>query len=285
MAYKSYRKKGASAYGKYKKRSYANKAGVSKGGVMSKITHGTSALAKIAATTAGLVKSVQFIKGIINSEKKHVEQKLWSDGLPIGQILGNTDLGWGLTDITPLINQGVDAASRTGDSVKLSSMRLRMHFIQQKNLQTRAKYRVQIFRVKGSPVDVTTPSSVPIVMSRIYEASPLTGLTDYGAVRNPDFYNEFQLIASKSLFIGPENFSSANAPEQGMLQFNLKLDHHVRWDQVTQELANGQFLIAITADTGNASSTVTSTTPNINNTLTLTGASLTGYLQYYYFDN
>lgn len=275
------------AYGKrnYKKRKFMSKS-KSTGGIMSTITHGTSALAKVAATTAGLVKSVQFIKSVINSEKKHVESKLWGEeGVALGQVYANSDLGWTLTDITPQISQGVESSRRTGDSVKLCSFRLRLQFLQQKNLQIRQKIRVLFIRVKGSPVDATTPTSVPNVMKRIFEPNPVTGLTDYFAVRNPDFYSEFQVIGSKSVYLGSENFSSINAPNQANCIMNVKMNHHVRWDQASEDLANGQYLLLMLADTGNNHPTTGSGIPNIANTQPLTGCLVTGFSQYYYYDN
>lgn len=262
---------------KYRKAAPARRKAVGK------LVKGTSAAVKTAATVVGIARDVYRLKKIINSEKKHISESLVEPlTISVGQIRTNADAGYFLQDITPSINQGTAASQRTGDSVKLCSLRLRFQLIQMKQLQTASRYKICVWRVKGSPLDIT--GSPVQVMARLYEPNPMTNCTDYLSNRNPDFFSQFQLLGMKTVKIDIDAFSSQNAQNHGNVIMNLKLNHHVRWDEATQDIANGQIFYSILADTGNVGSTPSSNNA-IANTQPDSGAWLNAHSEFYYYDN
>lgn len=261
----------------------------------SKYVKATSSKEKTGMSIAKLNKEVGKLKRVINSEKKHIEFTLGGnleEGGPVtvAQTFGIANTGWNLLDVTPSnIPQGVKVNERTGDSVKLASLRMRWNFVQMKQLQTRMRIKLVLLKVKGSPLDVsggTGSSTTQSVMARIFEPNPITGYTDYLSDRNPDFFNEFKVITTKKVTIPIDAFSSQNAPNQADLVCTLRLNHHIRWDQYSEDLANGQYLLAMLADTGNSSQlTAGPSVPGISNPQISSGANGVGYFQYYYYDN
>lgn len=265
--------KGYKSYGKkrsYRRRSYGRKA--QPRGWLSKAYGAVKGYG-----LNNIVKDVMMLKSLINVEKKRIDTKI-CNVTPFGQCNINAD-AYLYGDITPAIVQGLGVAERTGGSVKLTSMSFNFQAISQVNLQTALKFKVWIVRLKDASTEALTTIANQLLVPNVF-----SGRIDYNSERNPDYFNNFQVLACRKYKINADNFATqANRFVDGGI--NLKLNHHVRWDGNGNVCTQGQIVMFITADTGNMNTGTASTLTNIANPGVSTGAVITVQTKYFYVDN
>lgn len=260
-------------YVKYAKRT-AKKV-YKKVGSLAKKRYGTFSKPKMSA----IVKDLNILKSMVNAEKKHIENIQASD-VAIGQINVNTDLGYYFQDITPSVAEGVTYNTRSGSSIKLHSMTIRMQIRQQANLHTSIKVQFYLIKIVGQPQAISSISLGRILVPDIFSST-----TDYNSLRNPDYFRDYKVIRKWVVSIPADNYATmTNRLKDARINILFK-NHHVRYSADSTTVSNGQIFIIGVADTGNTNATTASTQPYIANTAPLTGCLLNASTKSYYYDN
>lgn len=246
-------KRGARAVGKLAKKRYAPKGKLAMGQI---------------------VKDVMMLKKLVNVEKKRFD--LVASSASIAQVNGLSSNAFYVQDLTPIPISGSGYNQRSGASIKIVSGFMKLQVWQQINNNHTMKFRLELWKVKGETV---TPSNM---VSQLYLLNQANGLIDSNSLRNPDYFGDAKKILTKS-FTLKSQFSNDVAITD--VKIPIKLQHHVRYDTDTTTVVDGQIFMLILADSGNKSSSVVSTTPNIPITAINSGALFNQDIKWYFVDN
>lgn len=229
---------------------------------------------------AQLYKDVQLLKSMINAEKKRIEGNV--NYTTIGQCNGNADTGYLITDITPAVAVGTNLNQRTGSSIKLSSMWLRMQFSHMSSAVSPVNLRIYVIRVKG---DAQTVNAT--LANKFLVADTISTYTDYNSYRNPDYFKDFEVLLDKKIKMEPDQFSGQMMVKDVNYIISFKYrDGHIRYDQNTTNTSSGQLVLLIVSSNGNKSaSTAQTTSGNVVNSGINTGQAVSASIKSYYFDN
>lgn len=222
-----------------------------------------------------IAKDVAVLKAMVNAEKKNIINTTVQTA--VAQINYNTDSGYILNDITPLISQGVTDSTRNGDSVKGHSMVIRGQLMQQANTQTDIKVRLLVLETKGIP---ETPT-----MGQIFNQNPLTSCTDYNSIRNPDFYKNYSVVADKRFKLPSHMYSSQSTVfKDFQVNIRFRKGYHIRYSNNTNTVSNGQLILVMLADNGNLGA-LASSNLTIPNGGAFTGSLCKYWTEFFYYDN
>jgi len=224
-----------------------------------------------------MVRDVALLKRSLNVEKKHIQSSITSN-VNIGQCNVNADTGQAIYDITPLIVQGVGYSNMTGNSVKLVSMALKGQLKQMSGCQHPMRVKMVIFKSLGVPQTATAIQSGNL----LFDINPLTSCTDFNSERNVNYFRDYSVIKTKYLYLQPDPVSG----ELMITNFShiMKLSHHLKWNQNTTTLTDGQILVGFFSDSGNSGATA-STLPNVPIKAINSGATIQFFTKFYFVDN
>ena len=235
---------------------------------------------------ANILSDIAFLKGIINAEKKRINI-VNSGAVALGQVIGNASGHFAL-DITPTPSQGATISTRNGSSLKLHSLFAKFQFNQLTNTNHPARLKLYVVQVLGSP---QLPANIPnqFFMGNRWIANNNVGspqIFDYASERNPDYFGQYKVLLTRNIYIQPDSLSGQTMLKdvQIRMKFNRGKGHHIRYNADTNTVANGQLILIITCDSGNAGGTA-STLAGVQ----IQGASTAYGVNYdimeYYFDN
>lgn len=225
-----------------------------------------------------MAKDIMYLKSVLNPEKKRFEVNT-SEGVPIGQVNGNTDGGY-LFDATPTPTQGVTYNTRNGASIKLHSSMYHFQFTQQTNASSDIKVIIEFYAVKGDSYtgfNFRTERFLP---------NPFTNgdIRDFNSQTNPDNFMKAVCIGRRKLTIkadqiaGQRNVTDVKMP----LLYNRGKGHHVRYNRDTQTVEHGQIYLMIRVDRGNIGAVSTLQVPDVG---VSSGLSMLWNKCDYYYDN
>lgn len=271
--------------GRVARRAYRSKAGKA----IRKVTrqrYGTWRSPNVGA----IAKDVSMLKGMINAEKKRITQSS-SAQTQIGQYAWNGTVNsnaYFVLDVTPSPSQGTTLSTRNGASIKLSSSYLQFQFYQQSATQHPMKFRIYLIQVKGgiqTPATVASQFLQPNKFIALEQSG--TAIYDYNSERHPDYFNQYRVIRKKDVFLMPDATSSMVAIKNVKLpvRYGRGKGHHIRFQGDTGNLANGQLVCLIVADSGNAGGTAGGITTAAPVSAANTGAILQYDFVHYYYDN
>lgn len=199
-----------------------------------------------------LLKDVDYLKGLINTEKKSYTQS--SSGAGLGQVNGNSS-GHNLFDLTPVISQGTGYQQRVGNSVKWTSGHMQFLFQTQSAVTKPQDVEIHIVKVVGQPF-----STMSDVMGKYISNNPFINdqtVYDTMCARETDYFKNFRLIRKIRFTLKPD-FSGERVTKDLNLGFKLK-DHHIKWSADTATVSEGQIFCLIIASNGNVSTTTANT--------------------------
>lgn len=254
---------------------------------MSKIKKYTWKARSIASKVGSVVKTVGMLKGLLNAEKKYILAPTVSSQL-IGQTNSNADAIF-IQDVTPLIPIGAGQSERTGSSVKLTSCRFRAQIQAMKGLLSKQKVTIELYRSTGASQPIAGTGGLP-VSGQLFNADSITGLTDYFATRNSDFFHNFKLVKRWTRAVYPAQLDpNSTAPDlqPRMVDIigNFKYSHHLRYNYNSTDVAQGQLFLVVRCDTGNIGSSPSTAIPNIVNQQPNSGSALSCNFFWHYLDN
>lgn len=268
-------------YGKMYRRA-VKKAGVKKiGRRIYKATGLVNPIRKGRVSTTRLIKDVAMLKGIINSEKFRVETM--AEGIQIGQVNANTS-GHYIQDFTPLPSQGDGYNNRQGNSIRWKSSHYSLFLQRNGNSVGSMKVQIELIKVIGEPY-----SSASNILGKFIEPNRwIAGGTiyDIASDRKPEYFKQYRVLRKLTISLPALQYAGQTGAQQKIVNFGLKLpNHHVKWNNNSNTLADGQVICLIRCDTGNANQSTVSTLDSIQNTAANSGLSMSWNKVDYYYDN
>lgn len=256
--------------------------------MLSKAKKATWNVRKVASTVGSVVKTVGMIKSLMNVEKKYILNPTISS-VPVGQTVANGDAIY-IQDVTPLIPVGAGQGERSGSAIKLTSCRFRCQIQAMKALLSKQRVCIELWRSTGASQPIAGTGGATVTQ-QLYNADSITGLYDYFATRNSDFYHNFKLIKRFSRTVYPAQLdpSSTNPdlqPRFADVIASFRYPHHIRYNYNSTDVAQGQIFMVVRCDTGNTDPTTASTAvPNIVNQQPNSGSVLSANFLWHYVDN
>lgn len=230
-----------------------------------------------------LYAEVAALKKVINAEKKQINTN-YTTNLAVAQVNGNAS-GHYAGVFNPSPASGSGSVQRTGASIKLHSFYMNMQITGQSAMVAGMKLIYEVYLIKGTPY--ATPADF---VTNVFQPTQfISGNTTYdmNAQYDPDFFGRFQKIYSKRIYMQPDSTTSmvnVKTIRFGGKYFGGK-GHHLRFDNDTSNLINGQLLYVIRTDRGNCSTSTASTLTGIPITAVNTGVTINWVCSHYYYDN
>lgn len=224
-----------------------------------------------------MARDLTKIKAALNTEKKSVST-IELTNTNIGQCNADANTGQAIIDITPLIDQGVGYNERTGNSVKLVSMAVKGQVKQMTNTRHPMRIKVVYFKLRGIPEGASTIQS----NNMLFDVNPITTVTDLQSDRNLNYFRQFQVLKTQYLYLPADPTNGERMIRN--FSFVTKMNHHIKYNQDTNTITEGQLLMAFYCDSGNVS-TSTASTLNVPIQAVSSGATLQYHTKFFYVDN
>jgi len=234
-----------------------------------------------------IARDVASLATMINAEKKILSIGS-ANTLAVGQNIGqvNANVSGALCfDLTPMMPQGSGVSDRTGNSIKLHSSYFQFQCQTQANTQQSIKVRIELWSNPGLVQDQA------VVMSNLYVSNPFTGIIDFNSARNPDHFNDYRKLMTRTVYLPADNFAGQTMAKQLAVPFkwNRGKGHHVRYTgtgstNYLNDVKAGQLFLLYFADCGNSNITTASTLP-VGFAAAATAANIKMSYRHYYYDN
>jgi hypothetical protein len=225
-----------------------------------------------------MLKDVNMLKGIINSQKKRYD--ITVSNTTVGQCNINAS-GYYVGDISPTPTENVTFNGRIGSSIKLHSTFTTMQFYHQTSTSAPINIKIYWVLVKGA---TQTPSTV---ITNMFSPNTFTSIVDYNSQLNPDYFGEYKILRCKKIHLPIDSYSGVSVIKT--VQFGHKWfrgrGHHIRFNQDTTTVTDGQVIQIVLADCGNTNSATASTLSNTAVLGTSTGVVMNFDIKHYYYNN
>jgi len=236
---------------------------------------------------AQLASDVAKMAQMINAEKKILSigsANALASGQPVGQVSQNAT-GARAFDLTPLMGQGLGVSDRTGNSIKVHSSYFQFQIQQQSSaVVTPLKVRIELWSNPGLVQDETT------ILNNLYVTNPFTQVIDYNSARNPDHFNNYRKLMTRTCYLPVDSITGQIQTKQLAVPFlwNKGKGHHVRYTgsgstNYLNDVQSGQVFLLYFCDVGNSSGTAS--TLNVPMLVPVTGATIKMSYRHYYYDN
>lgn len=237
-------------------------------------------------SSSRLIKDVAMLKAVINSEKKKREVTIDNASTPtpiVGQCNANSS-GHYLIDVTPVPPQGVGYNNRNGQSIKWVSSHYSFYFKRQVSNINSCRVRIQWIKVIGQPFANTAD-----ILGKYIEPNRWIGggnIYDNASDRKSEFFKNFRVLKTQYVNFGEIDLSGQQSTDSKIVNCGFKLkEHHVKFNNNTDTLSEGQVLLLITMNSGNCNAATTSTLDDIALTSPGTGVQFCHNRLDYYYDN
>lgn len=239
-----------------------------------------------------LAKDVLQLKNVINAEKKRYDIASFSTATQLGQYAWNGTVNANAyihLDITPSPSQGTSNSSRNGSSIKLSSSYMQFMLYQQANTAHPMRVCFEIFLVKAGYEANNSTQAFKIFEANQWIANEQSGtaIIDYNSERKVDYYDQYKCLYRKTVVLQPDSTSSMVSIKNVKIPIKWMRGkgHHIRFAGDGTTISNGQLILFIRADSGNAGSTAGGITTAAPVTGANTGAQIQYDIKHYYYDN
>ena len=272
-----------------------------------------------------IAKDVMMLKQMVNAEKKRyyitpqnqtvgdittlaplytvflgTAQAYTISPFSIGQVYATSATacvpGWSACDITPYPSQSNPFSGREGSSIKLHSSYMRFQVSQQTSLNAPMKIQGYIVQVKGMPI--TSSANLLTYVNNMFLTDPFvigtginsgSGIIDRSSDLDPDFRGQYSVLRKFNLNLPIDTYSGSTQVKEykvGM-KYGRGKGHHIRYNQNTNVCTNGQLIMILLPDIGNASGTTYTGNGSTSLPLTTstTGANINFNIAHYYYDN
>lgn len=227
---------------------------------------------------AQLVRDVAYLKAQLNAEKKQTTQVALN--YDVGQVSANGNAYY-TTDLTPIVSQGITGQTRNGNSIKVHSMVIKGQVFQMQNNHHQGKLKMMVLLNKGTPISSWSGANV----GDIFQSNVVNTLIDFNSNRALDTFKNWRVLASRIITINPDNYQGVQNWKDFVIPLKFK-NYHIKYDDTnTDVIRNGQIVLVVVSDSGNISSSTTSTVANIPVTGINSGFKVASYYQTWYYDN
>jgi len=221
-----------------------------------------------------MAKDIVMLKNMLNVEKKQAEHTYSAN---VGQVSFNSN-GALAQDITPIFSPGTGFTQRTGRSVKITGATLHWSFQEQTNQLVRMKIKIYIVKVIGNPF-----TSGATMILEFLDKNPLSTQVDYYSDRNPQNFKQFKILGSRSVTMYPDQLTTTGRVVSSKM--HLKLNHHIKYNNDTDGIVDGQIYAVVVCENGNADVANASTIVEIPVRAANTGVQARLYTRFYAVDN
>lgn len=241
---------------------------------------------------SAITRDVSMLKNMINAEKKRFDICSVSSATQLGQYAWNgttNSNAYFQLDITPTPSQGLTASTRNGASIKLTSSYMQFMLYQQSATAHPMKFIFEIYLTKGQPQAVNSTTAFQVYAGNQWIANEQSGtaIIDYNSERQQDYFGQYKCLYRKVVSMAPDSTSSMTSIK------NVKIPikwfggkgHHIRYVGDGTTVANGQLVLYIRCDSGNAGGTAGGITNAAPVTAANTGAQLQYDIKHYFYDN
>lgn len=229
-----------------------------------------------ASKIARVASEVAILRRLVNAEKKRYN--LGTNNTFVGQVNGNSS-GCYTFDLTPVPAQGITAETRNGASIKWTSTYLQLQFIHMSATQSTIKGRIYIIR-SSNVINSST------LLTNFLNPSPFitsTQIYDINSAREQDYFKDYKVLATKNFTVSCDQISGQTV--QKIIKMPLKFGHHVKFNDNSTSITDGQVWMLIVCDSGNIATGTASTVGNISVTAPNTGLNLCWNAVNYFVDN
>lgn len=230
-------------------------------------------------STTRLIKDVNMLKKMLNSEKKRVIQT--NRDQAVGQLANATGSGHFLLDVTPLPSQGTGYNQKTGNSIKVNSTHIDFQIAGQLNNISGCKLKFQLVQVIGQPFVTLTDILGKFIMPNSFASGGT--IYDINGSRDPDYFKNFRVVAQKIVTLPVDQITGDIPVKQFSMGCKYK-EFHVRTNDNDPTLSMGQLFLIITADRGNIGGT-NSTVSGVPIVQSGTGCNFGYEITHYFYDN
>jgi len=233
-------------------------------------------------TTAGRALQVaSSVANMVNAEKKRFELTVVTT---ISQFNGATTANYYCADITPYPATGAGVNQRAGSSIKLTSSFFKFKFWSMTSCTSPMKMKYYLLQVLGAPQATATVAVQFLQPDQLNSATVI----DYDSPIDPDYYGQYRIIRKGNFYVPAANIASQVVIKDTTLgiKYNRGKGHHIRFNDNTTTISDGQLVLIVVADSGNASGgTATTATGNVPVKAINTGMNMSVDYMYYYYDN
>lgn len=215
-----------------------------------------------------------------NAEKKHFTYSNTSSPLTVGQVNGLNNEGYFILDMSPAINYGGNENQRVGNEIDLTSASLRLQFYQMSATYQNVRLKYMLVACKGAK-QLTQGEFAVYFLS----PNPFNGIRDYNSSRNPESFNQFQVLRTGycNLPTDPASVTAQTTIKEARLGLKLRKPLRIKYSNGTTVPTQNQLFMIIMADSGN-NSTTTASTINVPVKEVNTGVNFNYVMDYYYTD-
>lgn len=231
-----------------------------------------------------IVKDVNYLKSVLNPEKKR-NQQLNTSGFGIAQCFGATGSGIFTADITPIMSQGTTAETRNGASIKLHSSHMKFQFRHQASAVQRINFCMYVVSIPGQPYTASgTAASNFMNLNQFVLNAGVPAIIDYNSDRNQDYFKHFRVLRKVKFSLQQNDIAGQSVIKNVHVGLKYK-NHHIKFNNNSNTIAEGQLMLFIFADSGNSSATTASTLSNVPVAAVNTGAVMNYDINHYFYDN
>jgi len=237
---------------------------------------------------AGDARKLATMVSMLNAEKKFVEQKPVE--FSVGQVAQNVS-GARQWDVTPNMAQGLDANTRNGNSIKLTTSLFQFQIKQQSTtITTPINLIIEMWKCNGTPYGAFTSSGGVAPITDLFEPSVFSNVIDATSTREQNHYANFTLLRRKKVRLQGDSVSAGDLQTKTFMiphKWNKGKGHHVRYQGVANssaDIARGAIYMTFRADVGNKDSTV-STLTTVPILTALSGVTVSMGYTHWYYDN
>lgn len=231
-----------------------------------------------------LYSEVAALKKVLNVEKKRVVLTSSSD-IAVGQCIANAN-GWYAVDITPVPAQGSNNTQRNGSSIKLTGSNMLFSIKQQSATTTAIKCKFVVFHITGVGQPYTPATFIDGIyyLNTFVQSAGSPAIVDYNSQLDIDQQRGYKILAQRTVYLPYDATTSVVAIKNFRMGLKYK-NHHVRFDGNNNTVNNGQLILYIQPDVGNASPTTASTLTGIPVSAVNTGMTFNYNITHYFIDN
>lgn len=239
-----------------------------------------------------IYKDIAMVKGMLNSEKKHIAYapsgtrsvaQIFSDGTTAGTGSGHDVIDLTSPGFVPV--QGVGQNERTGSSIRVCSHILRMQFFQESNTNGPRVVQIYIIRTQGDIAFSVSEFLNPNTFIENAKPSGAGPVYDNNSRRNQDFYKQFRVLARRSIYLKNDDISGETVVKNLTIPLKFKEGNHMKFQGATDTVVNGRTYMLLLCNAGNEGSGTPSGFSFLPTAAADTGVRYSYTNDYYYYDN
>lgn len=231
-----------------------------------------------------LKKRITKVERMSKPERKRYDT--WDQEDTFGQVNGN-NAAYHAVDTTPNPAQGVGLNQRIGSAIRVTGTHYNFQIRQMSAATGNARVIVELYAIPG-----IVWGNVNTFTDTIFESNSFlrsggggAGIVDYNSDYDPDYFQQWKLLRRKRVYIRADSLASQTNVVSFSMGVKFRKPHKIKWNDNGTTVVQGQIIMVVRADTGNASTGTVSTITGIANSAVSTGYVLNYNHKSYYIDD